>query len=591
MKPQRDSLIRKFFVQHFLYFISLSMLPILIIVVYLLVGWVPSQQKSIRDTSYETLLLIQENIVLLFNDSSKIMNIIDSSTNANIIRQVLDSGHEAEIPTYIQYVTSKQIATQMNAIANTRDYIDSIYAYIPNTKNRYLTNQMKIHSVDSPYDPAWLTLCDSDKQYDFFRREIASAEGVATPKDILTMVERNSKGYVVAININVNYFKRVFLQSNYQNLLIIKDKSEVLLASRSQEIVERVFPGIRDSSLFVDNSSQATISSGSEEYILLRSHSSLLGLDFVSMIEKKVLYKPLYEILTTISLVIIGCIVICMVISLLYSTQLTNRIQEIVEMLQRAGDKNYLESLRYPTHTVFGYISMNLIRKFLQNEYMRISLNEKRLETKSLELSALQYQINPHFLSNTLQIIDFEVLKALRSPSHINEMIEDLSDFLQYSVQNPEQDVPLIKEFEATRIYTRLMGHRYPGQVDFNWDIDGETLQFAVPKLILQPLIENSLKHGLQRTKSILEVTVLSKFNSDNTITLCVRDNGPGQAPKDVDRIRDSLLQFKSFDESHIGLKNLIRRMQLRFGSGITYDIFSEPLQGFEVRLTICVNT
>jgi len=587
MKQHRDLLIRKFFIQNFLYFISLSILPIMVIIAFLFINWVPNQQRSIRDASYETLLLIQENIALLFNDSSKVMNIIDSSTNANIIRQVLDSGQEAEIDTYIQYVTSKQIATQMNAIANTRDYIDSIYVYIPNTKDRYFTNQMKIHSLNSPYDTAWLSICESDKQYDFFRRKVISSEGIAAPKDILTMIERNSKGYVVAININVNYFKRVFPQNTYQNLLIIKDNSEILLASRDQEDVEELFTKLTSTQLFINNASQGTISSGAEEYVFLRTHTPVLGLDYVSIIEEKILYKPLYEILITIALVIVFCIVICLIISIMYSTQLTNRIQEIVEMLQRAGDKHYLESLRYPSHTVFGYISMNLIRKFLQNDYMRISLNEKRLEAKSLELSALQYQINPHFLSNTLQIIDFEVLKVLRTPSHINEMIEDLSSFLQYSLQNPEQDVPLSKEFEATKIYTRLMSHRYPHQVGFHWDIDESTLGIAVPKLILQPLIENSLKHGLQRTKNMLEISISSKLNLDNTITLIVRDNGPGQSSEIIAQIKESILHFRNFDESHIGLKNLIRRMQLRFGLGVVYEILSTPSQGFEVRLNI----
>jgi hypothetical protein len=218
-----------------------------------------------------------------------------------------------------------------------RDYIDSIYVYIPNTKNRYFTNQMKIHSLNSPYDTAWLSICASDKQYDFFRRKVISPEGIAAPKEILTMVERNSKGYVVAININVNYFKRVFPQSNYQNILLIKDNSEILLASRDLEDVEKLFAEIITTPLFINNASQGTISSGAEEYILLRTHAPVLGLDYVSIIEKKILYKPLYEILITIALVIVFCIVICLIISIMYSTQLTNRIQEIVEMLQRAG--------------------------------------------------------------------------------------------------------------------------------------------------------------------------------------------------------------------------------------------------------------
>lgn len=586
MRQHRDALIRKFFLQNLLYITSLSLIPILIITIYLLINWIPNQQKFIRNTSYETLLLIQENISLLFNDSTKIMNIIESSSNANTIRQVLDNENEAEIDDYAQFVSSKQISTQMNAIANTRDYIDSIYVYIPNAKNRYLTNQMKIYSMDSPYDAKWLSICASDKRYDFFRREIPAIEGFTTSKDILTMVERNNKGYVVAININVNYFKRILHQSNYQNLLIIKYKSEVLLASKDTDIMETLFPNIINSPLFVNNESQGIISSGSDEYILLRTHTPLLGLDFLSITEKKELYKPLYKILHTIGLVFIACILICLAISFAYSTQLTKRIHEIVEMLKHADDKRYLESLQYPTHTVFGYISMNLIRTFLQNEYMRISLNEKRLQAKSLELSALQYQINPHFLSNTLQIIDFEVLKVLRTPSHINEMIEDLSEFLQYSLQNPEQDVPLEQEIKATKTYTRIMSHRYPNQIILHWEIDEKTLQLPIPKLILQPLIENSIKHGLQQTKGILKITIKSEVNSDETICLSVKDNGPGQTSEVIEQINESILHFKSFDESHIGLKNLIRRIHLRFGLGITYEVLSTPSQGFQFKIT-----
>ncbi len=97
----------------------------------------------------------------------------------------------------------------------------------------------------------------------------------------------------------------------------------------------------------------------------------------------------------------------------------------------------------------------------------------------------MQYQINPHFLSNTLQTIDFEIMRLTNGPSKVNQMIEQLSEFLQYSLRSPKQEVSITEEIEATKIYINLMQERYPNRFEVKWEIDNTILSLPVPKLIL----------------------------------------------------------------------------------------------------------
>lgn len=559
----QDKLIRKHFQKLFIQFLSISLLPLLLLYAAFSFILIPNERKNMESSTLTSLNLIKENVNLLFNDTSKIMNIIDSSVSSYALMQTFESDIEGYIGSYIEFLTCKQIAQQMSAIVNTRDYIESIYVYLPNSKNAYITNQMNIYHISTSPDKTWIEDVQSIAQNDIFRRHIAGHY-----YDTITITEQNSKGYIVAININASYFERMLSSMSItkgQKMLLTKDNI-IASSSRNIDINER------NSTLFstqIDN------------------YNCLL----TSIIPNKELFSYEYNLLLVTIIISVICIIISLSASIYCSYRMTNRINDIITLLKNSSNSHITDRTKPYRNDVYGYITNHLIKTFLQNDYMKIALNEKKMELKVQELSALQYQINPHFLSNTLQMIDFEILKTVKAPCHANSMIEHLSRFLQYSLRSPDQSVLLWQEIKATKNYTELMLDRFQSQIEFQWNIDEKSLNIEVPKLILQPLIENSIQHNAQRLSTPLIIKIKAESTANETV-ISVCDNGIGITEEQKKEIQNRIKQ-KDFKENHIGLANIIRRLQLKYGENFSYSFNSnkDSKSGFIVSLRLIENT
>lgn len=573
-KTHARKLIISYFLKNFIHLIGMSILPLLLLYFAFSIILIPSEKKNMEKSTAATLSLVRENISLLLNDTSKIMDTIDTSISSYALTQVFESEIEGYIGSYVEFLTCKQIALYMNSIVNTRDYIDSIYVYLPNSNNAYITNQMNIFHLESSTDSLWLSECFSANTHDLFRRTIQGNR-----HDTITITERNQKGYIVAININASYFERLFKE------MATIDKQKIILTKK-------------DGAAIASNTSQNELSKIMKRYLESNGSSSFIYEDHtiftipienynaycISVIPNNVLFSYEINLLKITIAISFVCIIISLIISILYSYQMTKRINSIIELLQNSLEPQKLENIKPMKNDVYGYITNHLIRTFLQNDYMKIALNEKKMELKVQELSALQYQINPHFLSNTLQMIDFEILRLTKKPTKANCMIECLSRFLHYSLRAPEQRVFLWQEVKATKDYTEIMNERFQDQISFIWNISEECMNFELPKLILQPLLENSIQHNAQIEKKL--IVVVSARIEDNKTILEISDNGKGASEEQIESIMKTILDHE-IKENHIGLSNIIRKMQLEFGEAFSYKISSTKDSGFSVCLII----
>ncbi len=553
----KDRLIRKYFQKLFIQFLGISILPILLLYTAFSFILIPNERKNMESSTMISLNLVKENINLLFNDTSKIMNIIDSSISSYALMQTFESNIEGYIGSYVEFLTCKQIAQQMNSIVNTRDYIESVYVYLPNSKNAYITNQMNVYHIESSPDKTWLLDVESSLPNDIFRRHISGKY-----HDTITITERNYKDYIVAVNINASYFEKLFGSMAIvkgQKMMLIKDNGTII-ASNSEH------PGTNDKT--------TTFSTDISNF----------NCTLISIMPDKELFSYEYNLLLVTIIISIICIIASLLASLYCSYRMTNRINDIIILLRNSANGCITDNTKPYKNDVYGYITNHLIRTFLLNDYLKIALSKKKMELKVQELSALQYQINPHFLSNTLQMIDFEILKTTKSPCSANSMIECLSRFLQYSLRAPEQ-VLLWQEIKATKNYTELMQYRFQNQISFRWEIDEESMNLEMPKLILQPLIENSIHHNAQKLNKPLMITINATTNSKETI-LCIKDNGIGTSPSKIAEIEERI-KNKDTKENHIGLSNIIRRMELMFSTSFHYRLISSENNGFTVELRL----
>lgn len=134
----------------------------------------------------------------------------------------------------------------------------------------------------------------------------------------------------------------------------------------------------------------------------------------------------------------------------------------------------------------------NIIGVFLKSTYLQRELSEKQYKQEIAEKAALQLQINPHFLFNTLQSLDFTALELTKVPTILNRMIHNLSDILKYSLEDPGKAVRLQDELAYLKEYVEIQKVRYGNQFIIYYEVDEDLMDMELPRLILQPLVENS---------------------------------------------------------------------------------------------------
>lgn len=198
-----------------------------------------------------------------------------------------------------------------------------------------------------------------------------------------------------------------------------------------------------------------------------------------------------------------------------------------------------------------------------------------------IEFQQLTEQINPHFLYNTLETI--RNLMVFDAPK-AEELIIDLTDILRYSVDTTRQEVLLQEDMEYLYQYLDIQGCRFGERLRCQVELDPACSSFHVPKLLIQPIVENSIKYGF-RKKMDLNISITGRVE-DNVLRLCVSDDGCGMNKEEAQVLEEQLLAFDNRSRS-IGLRNLSRRLYLRYGDRSGLHIQNAPGVGFQVFISV----
>lgn len=212
---------------------------------------------------------------------------------------------------------------------------------------------------------------------------------------------------------------------------------------------------------------------------------------------------------------------------------------------------------------------------------------------KEAEMIALQSQINPHFLYNTLDSIRSEAL--INDQDEIADMVEALSSFFRYIISQKGELVTLREEIQSIENYFKIQKYRFGDKIDLKieWGDNYEDIKnYAIPKLVLQPIVENAIYHGLEPKRGHGLVTVSMDMTRAYLI-IVISDDGVGMTIEALKRIR----QFISLDSlkatgkhkkrGSLALRNVNQRIQLNYGANYGLNLKSMPEMGAEVEITL----
>lgn len=252
----------------------------------------------------------------------------------------------------------------------------------------------------------------------------------------------------------------------------------------------------------------------------------------------------------------------------------------LIFQVANMGSYNYGRLIyRFPmeySHQFFTYWTVfaiyALIKSIRANQEQRLMTAQLEEKLTKARLQALQMQLNPHFFFNTLNMISSTMYEDVRAA---DKMITYLSDLMRITLKRTDdEEYNLENELELLNLYIEIMRARFKDKLVINLDIDRDTLKAKVPSFIMQPLVENSMKHSMETLKKA-QINIQSR-KKNNRILLSVKDNGPG--------LSGNMEQAMT---NGVGLSNTVERLNKIYGSNHRFHMENIPEGGLQVVIDI----
>ena len=283
-------------------------------------------------------------------------------------------------------------------------------------------------------------------------------------------------------------------------------------------------------------------------------------------------------------LMYLGFLVFALILAHFMSHSITNRISSVIYQMSkvRKGTLSPMDSPEY--HDEIGDLIDTYNYMTRRMDQLMTEQAKAAEELRIAEFHSLQAQINPHFLYNTMDMINW--LAQQGRTEEVSRAVQSLSRFYKLTLSRKQSISTISHEAEHVDIYIQIQNMRYHDSITFVSDIPDELMEYQIPKLTLQPIIENSVLHGILETDDKTGTIVLTGWLEDSDIILLISDNGVGISS---DRL-STLLSGEGTSSSggtNIAVYNTHRRLQILYGPDYGLKYSSNPGQGTEVEIRI----
>lgn len=572
--------------------------PVLVVTallgIMMIVFLLGNAHQSSRETCMHSLQLADDNISEMTGDMDYYMYSLWPNTQVMIILKRLLSND-----TYNAYTENRDqelIRTFISTPIYTKLYLHSAYIYYANS-DKVIVSEQGLMQVSNFYDRQWLEAINekgeempevarrSLKQYAFEKNE---TEIVSISRKYYTSKNHTNYGLVTLNYLvdKVNERLKRFVNNDRQSIYVIYKTGESLFEARK-------LPGVSEELLqdfLASGKSEAVVEADGEWYVAYKLENEHLEFTYLFLSPLSDELKPALPMLGMIFCVMVFTAVFGIILSWVMTRRrhtLQNQVSSIIEYYEESG--KYPEDIQQIEE--YDYFFQSVLKIFEEHRRAIVLDCEKQIQLERAEIKALQMQINPHFLYNTMETIYWKVMEAANGYCPANQMIADLSDILHYSLSEDDDLVELKKELLIAEKYIQIQKMRFGDFFEVIWDHAESCMATKVPKLFLQPLIENAVQHGLLAgcTEECVGKIKIRVRDLGEEVMICVIDDGAGVAGKNLTEIKRLLKEGKAGD-GHIGLFNTNLRIRLHFGEQYGIEIFSKSGIGTAVRVRIPKN-
>lgn len=580
---------KKFFLRNLLLYLIPLLIPVIVLGFLSIYITQENAKKEIIDNSTSVLKQLKDNTEFILSESDTISK--NFETNPEIIYN-LKSFLRNSINQSNYYILNI-ISDFLKASAYSKSYIHSIYVYFNNPDKRFLTTSDGLVYFDNFYDKSWYySFQDKEENIDVWN-ELRSVKRYSFEEKPIGLYTLYTKLYspgltysdgIIVLNIYKNYIDDQLksLITNPDQYLIVVDKSgQIMFKSGSADYLKY----INLSEILVNTQGFFSYNTHNKYYEITKLYSNKYGWNYISIVPQEVLYR-VPNLLSIITLILFALsFILGLTLTFFFTRKNCRQIYSIISIIELAENGNTLPILPNMVKDEYSFIIHNILKTFIEQSNLKVQLTEKRYQQQAMELLALQTQINPHFLYNTLDTLNWIAIRLIGQPNMISNVVGNLSEILKYSLDTKNKIVPLFEEINNTSSYINIQKIRYDNKFDVIWECDERASNYCILKLLLQPLIENCIYHGIKpkKRKSLIKVKIRVL---ESCLSIGIIDNGLGI---ECDKLQEIRKKFNEEGEycDHIGLFNTNKRLKLIYGDNYKINIRSKQYLGTAVYIRI----
>ncbi len=582
-------MMKKYFLKRVQKFFLYMVLPTLLVFSLSLFLLVRTSHEKMVSEGRQTVEAIRAGLEPVINNALNQNALFSTTTRMSLAIRNLLTGKQLS---YSDSVFISSMRSMLHSIIITHDYISAIYLYLDNGTHFYSTDG-GILSIANSSDSTWLQYYQEMPENQQSLVVARNSNRYVADKNTMTIYQRLllQQGCIV-VNININRFKDMLKTMNpdkNETVYILNGKKEILVwQNQNNQSLE--LPPDFFSRLAADQNKtirEAFESSGnfitwvnSRRCLVSVEHYTGQNLYLVSMIDATAGNDLIGEMLWVYALIFICNCIVILFISYWTTKRIFDQIKYMIDVFDDAERGIFhTQEERHPLNDEYSLVMNNVMHTFLNSSYLNMQLKEREALLESAELKALQLQINPHFLFNTLQSVELQARKILGRENDMSRILQNVSDILKYSLQSAKRTVTVETEIRYLKKYVEIQRFRFGETFIVYYEVDEKALQGQVFKLMLQPLVENSILHGvrnLERT-GYIKVKVL---RCGEELICSVTDNGRGF---NRERINELYERIHDEQSESIGLTNVNRRLKLTYGESSELRIRSKEGIGTDI--------
>lgn len=490
----------------------------------------------------------------------------ENKKNYSPIEQLIDSN---KVTDNFSRVKSSTLVSDINLFIN-QDFIFS-------------TENVNIFHVDTIKESYWYNAMKQTSQNTIWFSPIELSDTTQSDQSNYSVIRRIYD--ISNLSNSVGFIKVSIAEKKFEQLIedsLITDNSCVLISKSNNLIQKKNLPhNIDFNQLYtkINNSTEDKwheITLNKDTYFLVHHNVANTPYKKILLIPYSDIFNESKSLLIFMLITMLIVAIVSYTIAVFISNSSIKRLYKLTTSMKKVEDGNLTVQIDVKGNDEISNLTKNFNTMIKRTEILVEEKYRLGQELKNQELKALQAQINPHFLYNSLNLVNCIAIKN-HIPDIVNT-VNSLAKFYKISLSKGKDIIPVREEIEHVKMYVNIQNMRFQNRINFILNIDDNILDCKVIKIILQPIIENSIIHGIFEKPTKTGTVYLEVFQQNQNLVFRIKDDGVGMTPQKM----EDILQDKD-ENSGYGIKNVYRRIKMNYGEHYGLSYHSVMGQGTQV--------